>query len=103
MLVEGWSLRYGEPGRWSWPGERSRPGREGGHEHLRSRWPITQGRMRAHGVVVASPALDHNLGLPHGVEDLPIQQLVSQPTSVTPMERIASATGVPCATSTSTW
>src|SRR3954449_8504804 len=27
----------------------------------------------------------------------------SQLTSVTPMERIASATGVPCATSTSTW
>ena len=29
-------------------------------------------------------------GLPQGVEDLPIQQLVPQPTSVTPRARIAS-------------
>src|SRR3954454_8462873 len=85
MFVQGWSWRYREPGRRSRSGERSRPGREGGHNHLRSRWPITQGRMRAHAVVMPPPALDDD------------------PTSATPMERIASATGVPCATRTSTW
>ena len=52
---------------------------------------------------MASPAFDHNSGLLECVEDLPIQQFVSEPTSVTPIARIASATGVPCATSTSTW
>src|SRR5215213_9065286 len=35
--------------------------------------------MRAHAVVVPSPALDHDPGLLQGVEDLPIQQLVPQP------------------------
>src|SRR3954454_13768577 len=85
MLVQGWSWRYREPGRRSRSGERSRPGGEGGHNHLRSRWPITQGRMRAHAVVMPPPALDDD------------------PTSVTPIARIASATGVPCATRTSTW
>src|SRR3954451_12762678 len=85
MLVQGWSWRYREPGRRSRSGERSRPGDEGGHEHLRSRWPITQGRMRAHAVVMPPPALDDD------------------PTLVTPIECTASATGVPCATSTSTW
>src|SRR3954471_22698327 len=50
-----------------------------------------------------SPAFDDDLSLPQGVEDLPIQQLIPQPTSVTPIARIASATGVPCATRTSTW
>src|SRR5215212_7659105 len=103
MLVQGWSWRYREPGRRSRSGERSRPGGEGGHNHLRSRWPITQGRMRAHAVVVLPPALDDDLRLAQGVEDLPIQQFVSKPTSVTPIARIASATGVPCATRTSTW
>src|SRR4051812_15640806 len=50
-----------------------------------------------------SPALDHHSGLPQGAKDLPIQQFVAEPTSVTPIARIASATGVPCATRTSTW
>ena len=59
--------------------------------------------MRAFGVVVPPPALDDDLRLPQGVEDLPVQQLVSEPTSVTPIVRIASATLCPWATSTSTW
>src|SRR3954447_19624549 len=59
--------------------------------------------MRPDRIVVPPPALDDDLRLPKRVEDLAIQQLVSEPTSVTPMVRIASATGVPCATSTSTW
>src|SRR3954453_21837443 len=50
-----------------------------------------------------SPALDHHSGLPQGAKDLLIQQFVAEPTSVTPMVRTASATGVPCATRTSTW
>jgi hypothetical protein len=59
--------------------------------------------MRPLGVVVDAPALDHDLSLPQAVEELPIEQLVSHPTSVTPIERTASATGVPWAVSTSTW
>src|SRR4051812_16108012 len=58
--------------------------------------------MRPNRIVMASPALDDDLSFSEWVEDLAIQQLVPQ-TSVTPMARIASATGVPCATSTSTW
>src|ERR671913_1736103 len=103
MLVHGWSWRYREPGRRSRSGERSRPGGEGGHNHLRSRWPIAQGRMRPHAVVMPPPAFDDDPGLLQGVKDLPIQQFISQPTSVTPIARIASTTGVPCATRTSTW
>src|SRR3954466_14679655 len=59
--------------------------------------------MQAHAVVVPSPAFDDDLRLAQRVEDLAIQQVIPQPTSVTPMARIASATGVPCATRTSTW
>src|SRR5215204_3540687 len=103
MLVHGWSGCYGGPGRRSRSRWRSRPGREGGHKHLRSRRLVAQRSMRADGVVMASPAFDHNSGLLECVEELSIQQLVPKPTSVTPIARIASATAVPCATSTSTW
>src|ERR671916_58894 len=59
--------------------------------------------MRAHAVVMTSPALDDDLSLPERGEDLAVEQFVPQPTSVTPIERTASATGVPWAISTSTW
>src|SRR4028118_2163606 len=103
MLVHGRSLRHGEQGRRSRSGERSRPCGKGWHEHLRSGWPVAQRGMRPDRIEVPSPALDDDLSLPQGVEDLPIQQLVPEATSVTSIERIASATGVPCATRTSTW
>src|SRR3954462_2244451 len=77
-----WVLRGAwpaEPGRRSRSGWRSRPGREGGPKHLRSRRLVAQRPMRAHAVVMASPAFDHNSGLLEGVEDLAIQQLVPQP------------------------
>src|SRR3954451_12563929 len=102
MLVHGRSWRYGVPGRRSRSGERSRPGREGRHEHLRSWGPVAQRGMRPNRIVMASPALDDDLSFSEWVEDLAIQQLVPQ-TSVTPMVRSASATGVPCETRTSTW
>ena len=41
--------------------------------------------MRPDGVVVATPALDDDLGLTQGVEDLAIEQLVAQATSLTPI------------------
>jgi len=59
--------------------------------------------MRPDRIVTPSSALDHNFGMLQCVKDLAIQPFVSEPTSVTPIERIASATGVPCATTTSTW
>ena len=58
--------------------------------------------MRSNGVVVPTPALDDDLGLLERVEDLAVEQLVPELTSVTLIERIASATGRPCAVSTST-
>src|SRR3954463_6456606 len=79
VWVHGWFGCYGEPGRRSRSGWCSRPGREGGHKHLRSRRLVAQRPMRAHTVVMASPAFDHNSGLLEGVEDLAIQQLVPQP------------------------
>src|SRR5215210_656237 len=79
MLVHGWSGCYGVSGRRSRSGWRSRPGRECGHKHLRSRRSCGRTVMRADGVVMASPAFDHASGLPQGVEDLSIQQLVPQP------------------------
>jgi hypothetical protein len=52
---------------------------------------------------VAPPAFDQDLGFPQRVEDLDVEQLVAELGSVTPIERIASATGVPCPVITSTW
>ena len=54
-------------------------------------------------VEVNALGLDGDLGLAYAVEDLTVQQFVSKPTSVTPIERAASPTGVPWAVSTSTW
>ena len=48
--------------------------------------------MGPHGVVVPTPALDDDLGLLERGEDLAVEQLVPELTSVTPIERIASAT-----------
>jgi len=56
----------------------------------------------AKGVVGATPALEDDLGFLERIEDLAVEQLVPEFTSVTPMERIASATDRPCAVSTST-
>src|SRR3954462_3197120 len=79
MLVESRSWGYGVPGRRSRLGWRSRPGREGGHEHFRSRGPVAQRGMGAAGIVMPSPALDHDLGLLQSVEDLAVQEFISQP------------------------
>ena len=58
--------------------------------------------MGPYGVVVATPALDDDLGFSQGVEDLAIEQFVTQTNSLTPIWRIASAMLAPCETSTST-
>ena len=97
MLVHNGSERDGRGGRRSWFGLRSRPelnlgcGRDGAERGVRPK-----------GVVVPAPALDHDLRLLERIEDLAVEQLVPEFTSVTPIERIASATGRPCAVSTST-
>ena len=54
--------------------------------------PVGQRGVWAKGVVVATPALDDDLGLLERGEDLAVEQLVPELTSVTPIERIASAT-----------
>src|SRR5215211_2391246 len=73
MLVQGWSGRYREPVR------RSLGDSEGWYEHLRGWRAIAERGMRAHRIVVPSPALDDDLRLAQRVEDLAIQQLVAQP------------------------
>jgi hypothetical protein len=89
--------RHGRGGRRSWSGLRSRP-----QHDLRGGRDGAKGRVRADRVGVATPALDDDLGLLERGEDLAVEQLVPELTSVTPIERIASATGRPCAVSTST-
>ena len=58
--------------------------------------------MRPNGIIVTAPTLDYDLGFPQRVEDLAIEQFVTQATSLTPIWRIASAMLWPCETSTST-
>ncbi len=87
MLVHDRPERHGRGGRRSWLGLRSRAelnlgcGRDGAER-----------RVRADRVVVPTPALDDDLGLLERGEDLAVEQLVPELTSVTPIERIASAT-----------
>ena len=58
--------------------------------------------MRPDRIVVPAPTLDDDLGFLERREDLAVEQLVAELTSVTPIERIASATVRPCAVSPST-
>ena len=58
--------------------------------------------MRTVAVVVPAPAFDHDRGLRQRVEDLAVEQFVAELTSATPIALTASATGRPCAVSTST-
>ncbi len=97
MLVHNRPERHGRGGRRSWLGKRSRP-----QHDVRGGRDGAKGRVRPDRVVVATPALDHDLRLLERIDDLAVEQLVPELTCVTPIERIASATGRPCAVSTST-
>src|SRR5689334_16977714 len=59
--------------------------------------------MPAHAVVMPAPASDDDLRLTKGVDDLPVQQLVSELACATRPTRTASATVCPCESSTSSW
>ena len=63
---------------------------------------MAQRAVRLDGVEVPAPLLDQHLGLSERVEHLAVQQLVPELGSVAPIARTASATGLPCAVSTST-
>src|ERR1051325_621077 len=78
MLVKGWPRYQREHGGRSWSGLRSRPCGQCWHKHLRGGSPVADRGMRAHGIVVAAPALDDDLRLAQGVEDLAIEQFVAQ-------------------------
>src|SRR5918993_1363795 len=97
MLVHDRPERHGRGGRRSWPGKRSRP-----ELNLGCGRPVGQRGVGAKGVVGATPALEDDLGLLERREDLAVEQLVAELTSVTPIDRSASATVRPCAVSTST-
>ena len=47
-------------------------------EGLRGGWPITQGTVRPYRIVFPPPALYQDLGLLQGVENLPVEQLITQ-------------------------
>src|ERR671913_412549 len=98
MLVHDRPERHGRGGRRSWPRKRSRP-----ELNLGCGRPVGQRGVWARGVIVPAPALDDDLGFLERIEYLAVEQLVPEPTSVTPIDRIASATVRPCAVSTSTW
>src|SRR5215218_3336510 len=74
MLVHDRPGGHRRGGRRGWPGRRG----EGGYDHLGRRRAVAERGVRAHLVVVASPALDHDLGLAQAVEDLAVEQLVPQ-------------------------
>ena len=57
--------------------------------------------MRADRVVVLAPSLDQDLRLAQAVEDLPVEQLVPELTSLTPSALTTSATFLPCPSRTS--
>src|SRR3712207_3399274 len=80
MLVWPGPWRYCKPGRRSGSMWRSWPGGEGWDEPLWSGRPVAQGGMRPDCVVVPAPAVDTELGLTQAVDDLPIEQLVAEPT-----------------------
>ena len=87
MLVHDRPERHGRGGRRSWLGKLRRP-----QHDLRRGRDGAERRVRSNGVVVPTPALDDDLGLLERGEDLAVEQLVPELTSVTPIERIASAT-----------
>ena len=68
----------------------------------RRRWPIAEGRMVSLLVIVLTPLLDHDPYLLHAVEDLAVEQLVSELCSEISASLRVSATGFPCDISTST-
>src|ERR1044071_938815 len=79
MLVHDrpWGHTWG--GRRVRPGWSRYPGGKGRHDHLGCGRAVAERGVRAHLVVVAPPALDHDLGLAQAVEDLAVQQLVAEP------------------------
>jgi hypothetical protein len=98
FLVEhgrGWRGRA----RWTWAGRRHRQRRR---DHLRCGRAVAERGVRPRRVVVFAPPLDQHLRFPERVEHLGPQQLVAYVCSVTPIDRTASATDLPCAASTST-
>src|SRR3954470_14115116 len=80
MLVQGrvGALRVAH-GRRRWPGLRGRPCGKCWHKYLGGGRLVPDRGMRSDSVVVTAPALDDDLGLAKGVEDLAVEQFVPQP------------------------
>ena len=57
---------------------RRRPCGEARHKHLRCRGSITKRGMRANPIVMTPPALDDDLRLTQRVEDLTVEEFVTQ-------------------------
>ena len=58
--------------------ERSRPRGECRQEHLWCWWLVAERGMRPNRIVMASPALNDDLGLAQSVEDLAAEQLIAK-------------------------
>lgn len=81
---------------------RSQPRRERWREDLRCWWFVAETGMRSDRVAVVPPALDDDLSFPRRLDDLAVEQLIAQATSLTPIWRVAWAILCPCKISTST-
>src|SRR5918993_5315150 len=79
MLVHDRSWGHDRGGWCGWLGRYRHPCGEGWQDYLWSRRAVAERGVRAHLIVVAPPALDHDLCLAQAVEDLAIEQLVPEP------------------------
>src|ERR671913_962504 len=79
MLVHDRSWGHDRGGWCGWLGRYRHPCGEGWQDYLWSRRAVAERGVRAHLIVVAPPALDHDLCLAQAVEDLAIEQLVAEP------------------------
>jgi hypothetical protein len=77
MLVHDRSWGHDRGGWCGWLGRYRHPCGEGWQDYLWSRRAVAERGVRAHLIVVAPPALDHDLCLAQAVEDLAIEQLVA--------------------------
>jgi hypothetical protein len=78
MLVHDWSWGHARGGRQGWPACCSGRHGQGQHDHLWCRRSVAERGVRAHLVVMPSPALGHDLGLAQAVEDLTVEQSSSR-------------------------
>lgn len=79
MLVHGASIGQRLRGRQSGRRLRRRPCSQRWNKDFGCRRLVMERHVRPHCIILAAPALDHDLRLAERIEDFPVEQLVSQP------------------------